>query len=103
MDEHEKFNEECRTEVVTMNSNLISNVVARGGVSGWDICEQGTDMRRSFEFSSFEQAQAFCQNVARHCNQMDHHPEWSLTNGGRTVNVRLTSHFANNSLTVLDY
>ena len=103
MDEHEKFNEQCRTELATMHTNLINNVIARGGVSGWEICEQGNDMRKSFEFASFEQAQAFCQNVAKHCNQKDHHPEWSLTDGGRTVNARLTSHFANNTLTVLDY
>ncbi len=34
---------------------------------------------------------------------MDHHPEWNITNGGKTVNVRLTSHFNNNKVTKLDF
>jgi hypothetical protein len=34
---------------------------------------------------------------------MDHHPEWSLTNSGCTVQVRLTSHFAGNKVTRLDF
>ena len=34
---------------------------------------------------------------------MDHHPEWRLSNGGRTVDVKLTSHFANNTVTRLDF
>lgn len=33
----------------------------------------------------------------------DHHPEWKLTNGGRNVEVRLTSHFANNKVTLFDF
>jgi hypothetical protein len=34
---------------------------------------------------------------------MDHHPEWALTNGGCSVNVTLTSHFAGNKVTRLDF
>jgi hypothetical protein len=43
------------------------------------------------------------QNVGRYCSQQDHHPEWSVTDGGRTVQVRLTSHFANNKVTLFDF
>ena len=34
---------------------------------------------------------------------MDHHPEWAIVDQGRTVNVRLTTHFAGNVVTILDY
>ena len=33
----------------------------------------------------------------------DHHPEWHTDNGGKNVHVRLTSHFANNQVTLLDF
>ena len=36
-------------------------------------------------------------------NKLDHHPEWSLSNKGLTVDVRLTSHFAGNKVTRLDF
>jgi len=34
---------------------------------------------------------------------LDHHPEWKLSNNGMTVDVRLTSHFAGNKVTRLDF
>ena len=40
--------------------------------------------------------------VAKDAEVKDHRPEWNLTNGGKTVNVKLTSHFANNTVTRLD-
>ena len=48
-------------------------------------------------------AQAFCQQVSFAANKMDHHPEWRLSNNGKTVDVRLTSHFAGNKVTRLDF
>lgn len=36
-------------------------------------------------------------------NVKDHHPEWRLTDEGRTVQVNLTSHFAGNKVTRLDF
>jgi hypothetical protein len=38
-----------------------------------------------------------------HANQLDHHPEWNVSNGGCTVNITLTSHFAGNKVTRLDF
>ena len=43
------------------------------------------------------------QRVGTFCSQKDHHPEWSITDGGKTVNVKLTSHFANNKVTLFDF
>ena len=60
-------------------------------------------MKKSFEFDSFEECQNFCMRVGTAAEKKDHHPEWSLSDGGRTVNVKLTSHFADNTVTRLDF
>ena len=86
-----------------MNQNIIENIMDRGGVEGWTVADNLDHLKRSFNFGSFEQAQAFCQGVTKFCNEKDHHPEWSITDGGRTVNVTLTSHFAGNKVTRLDF
>ena len=85
-------NEKCKSELQEMNKNIIENIVARGGTEGWD-----TDMyamKKSFEFDTFEECHTFCTRFARDGEAKDHHPEWKLSNGGKTVNVTLTSHFA---------
>lgn len=96
-----EFNESCKTELQEMNKNIIENIVDRGGNDGWDTTEDR--MTKTFEFSSFEQCQAFCNGVSIAANEKDHHPEWKLTNGGTTVEVTLTSHFAGNKVTRLDF
>ena len=95
------FNEQCQGELQEMNKNIIENIVARGGTDGWDT--QVEAMKKSFEFDSFEECQAFIMRVAKDAEAKDHHPEWSLSNGGKTVDVRLTSHFAGNTVTRLDF
>ena len=100
---HTEYNESCKAQLKEMNQNLITNIIERGGNDGWDVKEDLSNMTKSFEFTSFEQAQEFCQHVSKFCNEKDHHPEWSLDNNGKTVNVLLTSHFANNTITRLDF
>merc|ERR1740130_1009572 len=58
-----KYNEECSQELATMNENLIDNIIKRDGIKGWETAENLDDLTKSFEFASFEQCQAFCQNV----------------------------------------
>ena len=41
--------------------------------------------------------------VGKDADAKDHHPEWSTADGGRTVKARLTSHFAQNTVTRLDF
>jgi len=60
-------------------------------------------LKKSFDFSSFEHAQYFVQRVSKFAQEKDHHPEWSIANGGTTVNVTLTSHFAGNKVTLYDF
>ena len=99
--EHAAFNEQCKAELQEMNKNIIENIVARGGTEGWDTSIEV--MKKSFDFDSFEEAQAFIMRVGKDAEAKDHHPEWSVSNGGRTVDVRLTSHFAQNTVTRLDF
>ncbi len=82
---------------------MYENIVNRGGFEGWTLAEDGSKMTKSFTFDSFEQANAFVQAVGKECNKMDHHPEWKTEDGGKTVSVSLTSHFAGNTVTRLDF
>jgi len=43
------------------------------------------------------------QAVSTYCDTKDHHPEWSTANGGTLIKVKLTSHFAGNTVSLLDY
>ena len=43
------------------------------------------------------------QSVGRFCNEKDHHPEWHSLDAGRSVSVKLTSHFAGNKVTLFDF
>jgi len=97
------FNIRCSEELKEMNQNRITNIIERGGVEGWDTAADLAYLQKSFQFTSTSQAQYFVQNVGKFCSQQDHHPEWSVTDGGKTVQVRLTSHFANNKATLFDF
>lgn len=97
------FNAQCSEELKEMNQNRITNIIERGGVEGWETAADLANLSRTFTFTSIEQAQYFVQNVGKFCTQKDHHPEWSSSDGGRTVTVRLTSHFANNKVTLFDF
>ena len=98
---HAKFNEYCGEELKMMDQNVIQNIVDRGGNQGWDLDD--FEMTKTFSFGSFEQCQDFCTRVSVIANDLDHHPEWNLTDGGRAVSVKLTSHFAGNIVTRIDY
>ena len=39
--------------------------------------------------------------VSKFCTETDHHPEWALN--GRTLSVKLTSHFNDNKVSLKDY
>jgi 4a-hydroxytetrahydrobiopterin dehydratase len=88
-----------------MNNTKIENIIDRNGIDGWDglgkeVCDALT---KTFKFDSFEQAQHFAQEVGKFAELNDHHPEWNTSNGGKNINVKLTSHFNNNTVTLLDF
>ena len=102
-EKHDLFNKDCGRQLQEMNQNIINNIMDRGGSEGWVVAENLDDITKDFHFDSFEQASAFCQHTAHFCNKKDHHPEWAVLNNGCTVRVRLTSHFAGNKVTRLDF
>ena len=83
-----------------MNFTRIDNI--KDKVKDWN--QVGVEyLTKVFEFSSFEQGQAFIQNVSKFCNEKDHHPEWKTLEGGIKIEVKLTSHFMGNQLSLLDF
>ena len=86
-----------------MNDNLYDNIVARGGFEGWTLATDNSAMTKSFHFDTFEKANAFVQGVGSWADKKDHHPEWRTADGGKTIHARLTSHFAGNTVTRMDF
>ena len=60
-EEYRKFNEDCDQQRETMNSNLIENILPN--IQDWEQSAELIDLKKAFTFSSFEEAQAFCQHV----------------------------------------
>ena len=85
-----------------MHTNKISAIIDAGGIEGWEN-QDLEQLTKTFEFDSFEQANAFIQEVGKYCETIDHHPEWTSHDGGKSVSVKLTSHFADNTVTIMDF
>jgi len=60
-------------------------LIARVGLKG----EKRTELMRTFEFASFEDAIHFMFAATRHIGKIDHHPDWE--NIWRTITVWLTT------------
>ena len=58
-------------------------------------------LRNSFRFTDFKTAFAFLTEVAAEAERLDHHPWFS--NEYNTVEFRLRSHDAGNTVTALDH
>ena len=65
--------------------------------------EDRSSLKKQYTFKNYEMAQFWCQEVAQESHKIDHHPEWRLINNGCTIDVKLTSHFADNTVTRLDF
>ena len=105
-DTHQEFNELCKSQLIDMNTNKINAIEDRKGDEGWQQHVEGdalVALSKSFEFDSFEEGQAFVQSVRAYADSKDHHPEWKSENGGTLIHVKLTSHFAGNTVSLLDY
>lgn len=100
---YEIYNEKCRQDLQQMNETLIDNLIARGGTEGWSTEGDLDALSKTFQFDTFEKSNQFIHGVGVFAESKDHHPEWSIVNGGKDVTVRLTSHFANNKVTLFDF
>lgn len=62
--------------------------------------EEDHRMKKTFRFSTFEEALEWMSAVAGTISKMDHHPTW--TNTYNKVEVFLTTHSAGNTITAKD-
>jgi 4a-hydroxytetrahydrobiopterin dehydratase len=63
--------------------------------------EKDNALQATFKFKDFMEAWAFMTEVAFHAEKMNHHPNWS--NVWNTVEIRLTTHDAGNTVTDKDH
>lgn len=62
--------------------------------------ESPTSMERTFVFRDFTEAFAFMTSVAAIAQEMDHHPDMTIS--WNKVTLRLTTHSAGSTVTELD-
>lgn len=98
-----EFNEKCVRELEQIHQNLINQIVSSGVLSKWDISEEGLDMKASYSFNTHEEAQTFVNQVGKLAETLEHHPEWSTSDEGRLVHIRLTTHDLGNRLGLKDF
>lgn len=65
-----------------------------------DWKEENNELSRTFKFLNFIEAWGFMSKVAIISEKMNHHPNWS--NVYNTVEIRLSTHDAGNTVTDLD-
>lgn len=65
---------------------------ALSSLSDWTVNKTGTQLSRTFIFSNFVVALAFCAKIAVHAEVLDHHPDLELSYG--KVKVKLSTHDA---------
>ncbi len=98
----EEYNQGAIEEYDQMIQNRIDSIVARNGISEWELAEDNGFLRKTFTFGSPENAHFFMNEVSKVCSKTDHHPEWKLINE-KSIEVYLTSHFAGNKVSINDY
>ena len=62
--------------------------------------EENNALVAKFTFTDFKQAFSFMTEVAFHCEEQNHHPNW--TNVWNAVEISLTTHDAGNVVTDKD-
>jgi 4a-hydroxytetrahydrobiopterin dehydratase len=63
--------------------------------------EKENSLQRQFRFRNFIEAWAFMTEVAFQAERLGHHPNWS--NVYNTVDIKLTTHDAGNTVTEKDH
>ena len=61
-------------------------------LEGWRRAEGRSAIQKSFVFKNFAMAWHFMCRIAKHAEEVDHHPEWS--NVYNKVDITLTTHDA---------
>jgi len=59
-------------------------------LAGWS--RDGTVISRDFTFTRFKDITSFLNHLVRAITEQNHHPDFSLNTGTRTVSVSVTTH-----------
>ena len=84
------------TTYVALPADEVARALA--GLSGWS--HDSDRLKKTFEFSSFENAIRFMVACVPEIGRLDHHPTWSNTYS--RVSVELTSHDIGNRVSAHD-
>jgi pterin-4a-carbinolamine dehydratase len=74
----------------------------------WKVQEEkehnstNTALYRELGFDNREHALIFMNIIKDKCDELDHHPEWTLGDDN-VLRIKLTSHFKNNNISSMDY
>lgn len=99
---HDDYNKWAIAEYDTMISNRLANIIDSGSVKDWELADDHSYLRKTFDFPTPDHAHFFVNEVSKFCTATDHHPEWKM-NASRSISVNLTSHFAGNKVSLKDY
>ena len=71
-----------------LSDDQITAELAR--LDGWQ--RDGVYIAKTFEFANFAEINQFLPHIAKTIVAQNHHPDFSLDTGSRTVSVRMTTH-----------
>jgi pterin-4a-carbinolamine dehydratase len=102
----EKFKQDNQN--YTRDMKAIEEYKKKIVIQDWKINEEkinyilSAHLYRELSFDNREHALIFMNIIKDKCEEIDHHPEWSLGTDN-VLRVRLTSHYLNNNLSPKDY
>ena len=69
------------------------------GLEGWE--REGSVISKAFIFEDFQEINSFLKFLVDSIIEKNHHPDFNLDTGKRTINISLTTH-SENAVTVSD-
>ncbi len=81
----------------------INNNYKRISLQTWQAQEEAgkSSLQRELHFASRSEALNFLNVIKNKCDEIDHHPEWSVQD--ENLHIKLTSHFLKNNISEKDY
>jgi len=102
----DKYNQD--NENYLRDIQTIQEYTKQIAIQEWKVHEDQSNnktvssLNRELSFDNREHALIFMNIIKEKCEEIDHHPEWSL-GIDNILKIRLTSHFLNNNISPKDY
>lgn len=99
---HEKYARD--NELYLRDLAQIQETTKEFALKDWNVDNQinTSALVRELAFNSNAMAVKFINYIKDKADELDHHPEWTLTNDHK-VFIKLTSHFNKNNITPIDF